>query len=704
MAGLSMKLQGELLQCGASLADAKLATATSTECPVSQVKQATVSAKAAASQALPTQGSCKQTLTLSFFFDGTGNNMDADIGMRSHSNVARLFRAHQRDNESINLFRIYIPGIGTYFKEIGDRGGSVWGNGFGSMGKERLAWALKQFMLRLKAAEQMAANPSNKILGIKIAVFGFSRGAALARAFCRELFKLCRPAAGGGFQLKQGAYPIEVSFLGLFDTVASVGLPLATNNVVTRNINALSDVINRSLKWTSPAAFIGSALKTPELKRLAFGEGGVDPSAGVFDGHGSWATDLAIPPMVKQGLHLVAAHEVRNSFPVDSVLHDLTYPSGMREMIYPGAHSDIGGGYAPGEGARSPNEGELLSLIPLKVMYDSAVKAGVPLLSMTSARRIDELQDFAIDSKGAADFARLQADFKHYMNVVGWGAGHIGQCMLAQMRCYFKWRFYAISRGQQGKPTAEQETLQKNTQQQAAEKQKRDPLMKEKKEALWRARQQLNADELALQRARHASLVSGAPLNSRYEAKANQSRDHYAKKEDEYLREVAINDTAANDAALAKAIQKYDAQLLSDAKQILAWHKASPKEPIRVHYRALMEAYSDEFIHKKGLRDEVIIRFFDRYVHDSLSAFATDDTRTSDPRAVYIGDDEIFTHAALSPEGQLKKAQKKVKQKQDEVNISAGNQRGGGFSQSHTQKLKELEAARQNLAKAEKGL
>ncbi|MBY0444383.1 MAG: hypothetical protein K2Q15_04135, partial [Burkholderiales bacterium] len=58
----------------------------------------------------------------------------------------------------------------------------------------------------------------------------------------------------------------------------------------------------------------------------------------------------------------------------------------------------------------------------------------------------------------------------------------------------------------------------------------------------------MNTDELALQRARHASLVTGAPLNPRYEAKANQSRDEHAKKEDEYLREVAINDTAANDA------------------------------------------------------------------------------------------------------------------------------------------------------------
>jgi hypothetical protein len=39
----------------------------------------------------------------------------------------------------------------------------------------------------------------------------------------------------------------------------------------------------------------------------------------------------------------------------------------------------------------------------------------------------------------------------------------------------------------------------------------------------------------------------------------------------------------------------------------------------------------------------VLIRFFERYVHDSLAGFDTDETRTSDSRVVYIGDDKILT-------------------------------------------------------------
>src|SRR5690348_1888446 len=36
-----------------------------------------------------------QGLTVTFFFDGTGNNLDADIGTGEHSNVARLYQSHR---------------------------------------------------------------------------------------------------------------------------------------------------------------------------------------------------------------------------------------------------------------------------------------------------------------------------------------------------------------------------------------------------------------------------------------------------------------------------------------------------------------------------------------------------------------------------------------------------------------------------------
>lgn len=79
--------------------------------------------------------SCKQTLWFSFFFDGTGNNIDADVKTEEHSNVARLYFAHQ-GNENMGgrilpvtgapfgTYRIYMPGVGTYFRAVGDEGGT----------------------------------------------------------------------------------------------------------------------------------------------------------------------------------------------------------------------------------------------------------------------------------------------------------------------------------------------------------------------------------------------------------------------------------------------------------------------------------------------------------------------------------------------------------------------------------------------------
>ncbi|CDL19267.1 FIG00462664: hypothetical protein [Klebsiella pneumoniae IS53] len=68
-----------------------------------------------------------------------------------------------------------------------------------------------------------------KLTGIKLYVYGFSRGAAAARTFVRWLSELLPPPAAegekppqclqtGGMQL-----PVSVEFLGLLDTVASVG-------------------------------------------------------------------------------------------------------------------------------------------------------------------------------------------------------------------------------------------------------------------------------------------------------------------------------------------------------------------------------------------------------------------------------------------------------------------------------------------------
>ena len=106
------------------------------------------------------------------------------------------------------------------------------------------------------------------------------------------------------------AIPYQVNFMGLFDTVASVGLPDSTR--------ATLDV-------------------------------------GLFAGHEAFAGNGAmdIPPQVRFCRHAFSIHEQRMSFPLDSIRKGKSYPGGVREEVpYPGVHSDVGGGYGSANRAR----------------------------------------------------------------------------------------------------------------------------------------------------------------------------------------------------------------------------------------------------------------------------------------------------------------------------------------------------------------
>lgn len=317
--------------------------------------------------------SCQQSLQMTFFFDGTGNNLDADTPSNELSNVAKMFLAHKRDDEAQGRYRIYIPGIGTYITEIGDDGGTTRGLAFGAEGEDRIAWAFKQFDEKLKHAESLATNPANKITGVRISAFGFSRGATEARAFAREFQERC-VQSGTQWRLKTGAYPVSFYFLGLWETVASVGMPMSFNNTPAA----------QSLGWMSASNALRTRNTTTNgVTTLAFGQPGADPAPGLADGHSSWAHPLDVPIMVEKCVHMVAAHEMRNSFPLDSCRRNMSYPACVEEMVYPGGHSDVGGGYRPGEGARSARAGQMLSVIPLRAMHQKAWNAGVPLYLLT---------------------------------------------------------------------------------------------------------------------------------------------------------------------------------------------------------------------------------------------------------------------------------------------------------------------------------
>jgi Uncharacterized alpha/beta hydrolase domain (DUF2235) len=181
------------------------------------------------------------------------------------------------------------------------------------------------------------------------------------------------------FTYKKTSHPIRLYFMGLFDTVASVGVPMSTNNGQALDLSAGILSLKQALQ--------SRHLYGSTLDKIAFASGGTpgaDPASGPANGHMSWADELRVPAMVERCFHMVAVHEIRNSFPLDSVRQGNTYPKNCYELVFPGAHSDVGGGYRKGEGARNTVSGSFLSLLPLRTMRAEAIRAGVPLKAVSS--------------------------------------------------------------------------------------------------------------------------------------------------------------------------------------------------------------------------------------------------------------------------------------------------------------------------------
>ncbi len=585
---------------------------------------------------------CKVALKLAFFFDGTGNNLDADEATDEHSNVGRLYKSHPDNDPSIGLYRFYVPGLGTYFPDIGDVGDDD-GLAFGKHGEQRLDKAMQWLK------ETIARHPAEKIIDIRLSVFGFSRGAALARAFARRIAAACVETDGGHVWPSAGKV-LSIEFMGLFDTVASVGAPASTGS--------LSIAIAK--KWTPLDKGLDqrrAGVAMTGLNDIAFGErAGADPTQAVYDGHMSWGRNLRVPSVVKQLTHLMAMHEVRNSFPAETVWDGKTMPVGAVEMVYPGVHSNVGGGYRPGESGKSLASLFMLSKLPLRKMYDDARRNGVPLLPLDNPR-----------IKGDFEYDQALTDrFNATCAATGWSHGNLGTAILAHMRTYYRWRFGKIKlklaaeaagqRLEQEREIAKQEQvfageargvagaeglqarvqrLETDPTRRAAEKDM------DNKKAAWLASVQQNP---------------GAS-DRRARASYEDAKRHYDNVSDPYLQARGkLRTLPAHSGELLGALDAYDHHLLKDVQTLKALQtdRATRKRPstLRPHYKALLEAHDDEFIHHRGIdpeRDKLVIEFFDNFVHDSLAGFARDATLPSDPRCYYVGGDNELKYADLRP-------------------------------------------------------
>lgn len=400
---------------------------------------------------------CEIALRVGLFFDGTNNNLERDRdGKRtpvpphknekderpslksrqlppeeaSHSNVARLFAAYPGSKEKSGYFRYYIAGVGTPFEQIGEMTESRDGKAFGSGGKPRIVWAIFQVFNAILAtrsgltevlytpeqvlkfvkeydsqvgttedhgrrppttithkswfkphlallATKLSNIPKPEIPSLSLDVFGFSRGAAQAVAFCHFFNDLLENGRLVGI-------PATISFLGVFDTVASVGI----------------------------SASVGQTLPVPDF---------------IANGYRDWAKSVLhpLPDCVVKGLHCIAAHEQRMNFPV-TVLEGNPQ---VNQVYFPGVHSDVGGGYGPGESGKCRGgQSALLSQIPLVYMFREARAAAVPFTPFSELEPRNQI-DFEVSQA-------LASAWDAYIAALG----NEGNLLMKHMELYYRWR------------------------------------------------------------------------------------------------------------------------------------------------------------------------------------------------------------------------------------------------------------------------
>ncbi|EPQ51108.1 hypothetical protein GLOTRDRAFT_108364 [Gloeophyllum trabeum ATCC 11539] len=193
--------------------------------------------------------------TIILCFDGTSNQYDGD-----NTNVVNFFSLLKKDDFDEQLC-YYQPGVGTYFNPGAISPLFQW---VAKIADEAVAWYLNEHVM-----DGYRFLMSNYRVGDKICLFGFSRGAYTARALAGMLhkvgllpkdndaqvpfaYKLYSRTDKTGLELCQGfkrmfCQNVQVEFVGVWDTVASVGvimgktLPFTTSNTTIKTFrHALS--------------------------------------------------------------------------------------------------------------------------------------------------------------------------------------------------------------------------------------------------------------------------------------------------------------------------------------------------------------------------------------------------------------------------------------------------------------------------------
>lgn len=254
-------------------------------------------------------------------FDGTGKRV-TDIAPSNATNICRLANACENDN--IRQRVLAFDGAGTVNVVTGRLFGAdclkILVNAYTELAK---AYELKrrnwfENRLRKESANMHVKRVSERLLEklqtpVKIYVFGFSRGAYIA-SLVADLVSTCGIARDG----KIAEAVVRLRRNGTHED-DPVWARMRSDGVLSKPI---------------PVEYLGLWDRVSATLR-----------------RGRWPNYHCLPRGVKFCRHAVAAHEYRACFPLDEIFADGCLDSQrIQTRLFPGSHSDVGGGYSDSHG------------------------------------------------------------------------------------------------------------------------------------------------------------------------------------------------------------------------------------------------------------------------------------------------------------------------------------------------------------------
>lgn len=275
---------------------------------------------------------------IAVFIDGTWNSQ----GSRASTNVRKLYQATWTGKiAGREQVKLYIPGVGTkpvaegealadeeyrahlalYLeRELPRRFGRTRVATGGAFGKGTAA--------RIKGAYSTICHEFDRRRSDRVFLFGFSRGAFAARSLAGFMEKV-------GLLLRERLDAVEEAY-ALYESGKDPSQSLLAQFLYKLTGRRMPGPDDET--W-APVHFLGvwdtvASLGLPS--RLAW------LSAPFTEYH-----QVEVPPNVMCARHGLALHELRTSF--EPLLWERGGHSDLEQVWFPGAHADVGGGYRAGE-------------------------------------------------------------------------------------------------------------------------------------------------------------------------------------------------------------------------------------------------------------------------------------------------------------------------------------------------------------------